>query len=146
MGVKQGEAGHRGSGEPAPKNDRLSGAINQDNTGGAVEQQAVAVSVRRRLHNRRICEHFDYECAGVRYTASMGRFPDGSLGEVFIVSGKAGSAADTAARDAAIAASIALQHGADPENLRGALCRDSHGTANGPLGAALDIIIAGRGR
>ena len=37
--------------------------------------------------------------------------------------------------------SIAVQHGADPETIRSALCRDSHGRASGPLAAALDLIM-----
>ena len=41
----------------------------------------------------------------------------------------------------AITFSIAVQHGADPETIRRALCRDSDGKANGPLGAALDLIF-----
>ena len=62
------------------------------------------------------------------------------LGEIFLSNHKAGSAADTAARDAAIACSIALQFGADVETIRKALCRDSQGRASGPLGTALDIV------
>ena len=50
------------------------------------------------------------------------------------------SAADTAARDSAITFSIAVQHGADPDVIRRALCRNSRGNASGPLGAALDIL------
>ena len=53
-----------------------------------------------------------------------------------------GSTADTNARDAAIAASFALQHGADPNALRAALSRNSHGEASGVLGAALDLLAA----
>jgi ribonucleoside-diphosphate reductase alpha chain len=44
------------------------------------------------------------------------------------------------AREAAIVASIALQHGVDAETIRRALCRDSRGNASGPLGVALDRI------
>jgi hypothetical protein len=32
---------------------------------------------------------------------------------------------------------IAVQHGADPETIRSALCHDADGTASGPLGVAL---------
>jgi hypothetical protein len=60
--------------------------------------------------------------------------------EIFLINHKSNSAADTAARDAAIAFSFAVQHGADPEAIRLALCRDSHGRASGPLGAALDFL------
>jgi hypothetical protein len=94
--------------------------------------------VRRRLPNRRGAVGFDLEVAGLRYHASVSRFDDGRWAEVFLDSRKAGSAADMAARDAGIAASIALQMGADPEVLRHALCRDVRGRAISPLGAVLD--------
>jgi hypothetical protein len=95
---------------------------------------------RQRLPNRRANESFALECAGLRYTATISRFADGRIGEIFLSNHKPGSAADTAARDAAIATSIALQSGADIETIRKALCRDSRGNAFGPLGAALDIL------
>jgi hypothetical protein len=97
---------------------------------------------RRRLENRRPASTFDLEVAGLRYTATVGRYADGRVGELFISSHKNGSSADTNARDAAIAFSFAVQHGADPEAIRRALSRDSQGRANGPLGAALDLIAA----
>jgi hypothetical protein len=59
---------------------------------------------------------------------------------LFIDNHKAGSAVGTLVRDAAIILSFALQHGADPEAIRRALCRDSAGKALGPLGAAFDHI------
>jgi ribonucleoside-diphosphate reductase alpha chain len=98
--------------------------------------------IRERLPNRRSSETFALECAGLNYLATVSRFPDGRLGEIFLSNHKAGSAADTAARDAAIACSIALQFGADVETIRKALCRDSRGNASGPLGVALDLIAA----
>jgi hypothetical protein len=70
---------------------------------------------------------------------------DGRLGEVFITGLKIGTSADTAARDSAIAASLALQHGVELEVLRRALCRDGQGLANGPLGVALDHVAEGGG-
>jgi len=71
----------------------------------------------------------------------VGRFADGRIGELFLTNHKNNSGADTAARDAAIAFSFAVQHGADPRAIRRALCRDSHGRAYGPLGAALDLLL-----
>jgi hypothetical protein len=101
---------------------------------------------RERLPNRRIGETFELEIAGLRYTCTIGRFPDGRLGEIFLHNQKSNSAADANARDAAIVFSIAVQHGADVETIRRALCRDSHGRASGPLGEALDCIALGDGR
>jgi hypothetical protein len=63
---------------------------------------------------------------------------DGSLAEIFISNGKAGSDSDTAARDSAIVASIALQYGVPFEIIRHALMRNRDGSACGPLGGALD--------
>jgi len=101
------------------------------------------MTARARLPNRRLCESFEVEVAGLRYTASVGRFPDGRIGEVFLTNHRVNSHADTNARDSAITFSIAVQCGADPEVIRRALCRDAQGRASSPLGAALDIITGG---
>jgi hypothetical protein len=101
------------------------------------------MSERQRLPNRRPSETFTLECAGLKYTATISRFNDGRVGEIFLSNHKGGSHADTAARDAAIACSIALQFGADIETVRRALCRDGRGNASGPLGVALDLIANG---
>jgi hypothetical protein len=98
------------------------------------------MSNRRRLPDRRASETFEVKCEGLTYLATVSRFDDGRLGEIFLSSHKAGSAADTAARDAAITCSIALQFGADLETIRKALCRDSQGNASSPLGTALDAL------
>src|SRR5262249_15255227 len=98
--------------------------------------------MRRRLPNRRPAETFELGVAGLKYTATVGRFPDGQVGEIFLSNHKSNSAADTAARDAAIVASIALQFGADVETIRRALCRDAAGRASGPLGVVLDLLTA----
>jgi ribonucleoside-diphosphate reductase alpha chain len=97
---------------------------------------------RQRLPNRRLTETFDLTSGYLAYTASIGRFDDGRLAEIFITNHKAGSAADTNAKDAAVVCSIALQHGVPLETIRHALMRDSHGRASGPLGEALDMIAA----
>jgi ribonucleoside-diphosphate reductase alpha chain len=102
--------------------------------------------IRKRLPNRRASEVFELEVDGLGYTASVSRFADGRIGEVFINNHKSNSAADTNARDSAIALSFALQHGADAEAIRRALSRDSQGRALGPLGVVLDIIAGERGR
>jgi hypothetical protein len=98
------------------------------------------MTARERLPNRRDSVSFTFECNGLRYTATVSRFPDGRIGELFLSNHKSNSGADTNARDSAIAFSIAVQHGADPEVIRRALCRDSNGRASGPLGMALDLI------
>ncbi|SRR6266566_7802240 len=102
-------------------------------------------AARERLADRRGCEGFDVEALGLHFHATVGRFPDGRLAEIFIDAFKAGSAVDMAARDAGITASIALQMGADPAVLRHALCRDARGNAISPLAAVLDVVLAEEG-
>jgi hypothetical protein len=95
---------------------------------------------RQRLPNRRPHELVAFEHAGFRFTAGFGRFRDGTLAEVFINSTRTGTAVDVAARDSAIVASLALQHGASPDELRRALTRNADGSPGGPLAAALDLV------
>ena len=73
---------------------------------------------RTRLPNRRLAETFALEAGGLRYTCTIGRFADGTIGEVFLNNHKSDSTADTNARDSAIVCSIALQCGADIEVIR----------------------------
>ena len=105
-----------------------------------------AVTERRRLPNRRRSENLTFELDGLKYTATFSRLSDGRIFELFLSNHKSNSQADTSARDAAIAFSIGIQHGADPEVVRRALCRDSRGNASGPLGRALDLIADMIGR
>ena len=98
------------------------------------------MSVRARLPNRRGCELVDFESGGLRFTASIGRYPDGKVGEMFIDNHKVGSTIGILVRDMAIAFSFAAQHGADIEAIRRALCRDSQGRPLGPLAVALDLL------
>lgn len=100
------------------------------------------MSERRHLPNRRASVTFDFEVTGLHYTATVSRYADGRLGEIFLSNHKSNSAADIAARDAAITCSLALQCGADPEVIRRALCRNANGSASGPLGVALDLTSA----
>ena len=101
----------------------------------------VCSMTRERLPNRRAATTFEIELSNLRYTATVGRFADGRIGELFLTNHRSNSQADTNARDSAIAFSFAVQHGADPRAIRRALCRDSHGRASGPLGAALDFLL-----
>ena len=95
---------------------------------------------RERLPNRRASSLIDFEAMELKFTASVSRYPDGRIAELFIDNHKAGSAIGTLVRDTAIAFSFAVQHGADAEAIRHALCRNSQGQAMGPLGVALDLL------
>jgi ribonucleoside-diphosphate reductase alpha chain len=98
------------------------------------------MSARARLPNRRLAETFELEVCGLHYTCTVGRFPDGSVGEVFLQNHKPGSQSDSNARDAAVAASLALQFGCPLQVLQRTLLRDPQGRPSTPLGAALDAI------
>lgn len=97
---------------------------------------------RRYLPNRRPNETFAFDWLGMNFVATISRFDDGAVGEIFLSNGRVNSHADTAARDSAVICSLALQHGVDLETLRRSLLRDSQGKASGPLGVALDLIAA----
>ena len=96
------------------------------------------------LPNRRGHELLDFEHAGIQYTVGIGRFDDGSVAEVFLNTSKHGTAVDVNARDAAVAASLVLQHGCPADTLRKALTRNSDGSASGPLARALDLLVEWR--
>jgi hypothetical protein len=95
---------------------------------------------RQRLSNRRAHELLEFEHAGIRYTAGVGRFGNGDLAEIFLSARKHGTAVDVNARDCGVAASLLLQHGCAVSTLRKALTRNSDGSAGGPLGVLLDLL------
>jgi hypothetical protein len=92
---------------------------------------------RARLPNRRKAELLDFEHGGRRWTATVGRFPDGRIAEVFIDGSKEAAIVDLA-QESAIVATLALQSGCALETLRHALA----GRGAGPLGAALALVDA----
>ena len=92
---------------------------------------------RNRLSNRRNNETFELEVAGLHYTATISRFPDGRVGEIFLTNTKPSSQSDVNARDAAVAASLALQFGCPIEVLSHALLRDPARQASVPAGTSL---------
>ena len=95
---------------------------------------------RKRLPNRRLAESFEFQCGAFAYVATISRFPDGRLAEIFLTNGKCGSDSDTAARDGAVVCSLALQYGVPVDVIRKALLRSLDGRGSGPLVIALDII------
>ncbi len=101
----------------------------------------VSAAPRRRLPNRRLHSLIEFEHDGHRFTGGIGRFPDGSLAELFINGNKVGAAAETSAQESALVASMALQHGCAIETIQHALARN--GRASGPLGALLLAVVNG---
>jgi len=97
---------------------------------------------RQRLPDRRAHWLYRFECDGQIYTGGIGRFEDGQIAEVFINGSKVGTAAETNAQDAAIVASLALQHGCPVETIRHALARS--GGSAGPLATLLNRVADGK--
>jgi hypothetical protein len=98
-----------------------------------------AMHDRARLPNRRRAESFGLTVDGLRYVATVGYDEAGAIAEIFLAGHKPATATDASARDSAIAASLALQHGCPVEVLRAALGRDDEGRPLTPLGAALAL-------
>jgi hypothetical protein len=107
---------------------------------GAWWRRFSAVSERERLPNRRASVSFELAVGGLHYSATISQYPDGRTAEIFLANHKPGSQSDSNARDAAVAASLALQFGCPLDVLRRALLRDAQGNASTPLGAALDAL------
>ena len=91
---------------------------------------------RIRLPSRRSTEIFSFNHDRRRWTATISRFPDGAAAEIFLDT-KPSPLADMA-QDAAILASIALQHGAPLDVVRHAIAG-----REGPLAAALALVNGG---
>jgi hypothetical protein len=96
---------------------------------------------RDRLPNKRACETIAFERDGSRYQMTVGFYPDGRPGEIFLNHDRSDSLLDVLTSDAAILASLALQHGCTLETIAHALKRDGRGIAASPIGAAVDRII-----
>jgi hypothetical protein len=102
---------------------------------------------RRRLPNRRRNETHDLVVnGGTRLSATIGFDVDNRPAEVFLNSGKVGSAIDALLGDAAVVISIALQCGIAPSALSKSIGRvpatiDGPAVrAASPIGAALDLL------
>jgi hypothetical protein len=95
---------------------------------------------RDRLPNRRPAITFTFERDRSLYQVTIGYFPDGRVGEIFLNADRAESLLDVLTHDAAILASLALQHGCPLETITHALKRHARGVAASPIGAALDEI------
>jgi hypothetical protein len=99
----------------------------------------MSVSVpRQRLRDRRPHWLYRFECDGQTYTGGIGRFDDGRIAEIFINGSRVGTAAETNAQDAAIVASLALQHGCPIETIRHGLARS--GASAGPFAKLLNEV------
>jgi hypothetical protein len=95
---------------------------------------------RTRLPNRRNSVTTSFERDNLRFRMTVGVYPDGRPGEIFLNAEHSNSFLDALTHDAAILASLALQHGCTLETIAHALKRDSQGVAASPIGAAVDLV------
>lgn len=99
--------------------------------------------MRQSLPDRRPSETLEFEHEGHRYRGSVSYDRRGRPLEVFLTTGKPGTGVETVSRDAAVAVSLALQHGTPLETLRKAITRLDDGRPAGPLGVLLDAVARG---
>lgn len=84
---------------------------------------------RRRLPNRRPAVTETIVVEGQRVEVTVGFAPEsGAVQEVFLVAGKEGSMLDSLLADAAVAISVALQHGVPPAALAKSVGRLPNGS------------------
>lgn len=95
---------------------------------------------REILPARRPNETQEFERDGIRIKMTVGYKADGSVGEVFLNADRYDSLLDVLMSDAAIIASLAMQHGVPLFKIAHALKRDKFGIASSPIGAAIDRI------
>jgi hypothetical protein len=96
------------------------------------------MNMRRTLPLRRGNETFELVHNGTRVAVTVGRYPDGSIGEVFLNCAKVGSSMEAMGRDAAVLLSIAIQHRVPIDILRHAITRESNGRPSTFVGAVID--------
>jgi ribonucleoside-diphosphate reductase alpha chain len=84
------------------------------------------------LPNRRDSELFQFQHQEITYTATISRFSDGRLAEIFLDHSRPNSQLAEHANDAAVLASLLLQHGITAAEIRHSI--------SGPIAAALDLI------
>jgi len=94
---------------------------------------------RERLLDRRIADTRELEFGSMRFTVTVGLYPDGRPGEVFARGGKAGSQLDGLIDDACVVVSRLLQHGEAATILVRCLGRDGDRPAS-VIGAIADIV------
>ena len=99
-----------------------------------------AMTDRERLPNRRLSVNHEFVRDGSSYRMTIGFYPDGRVGEIFLNADRTDSLLDVLVNDAAILTSLCLQYGVPITVISHALKRDKFGVASSPIGAALDRI------
>ncbi len=95
---------------------------------------------RERLPDRRQAETLDLWHGGQRYHLTVGEYPDGRPGEVFLHGAKVGSEVDGLCDDIGVLISRLLQHGDDPASLAAGIGRLGNGDPASIVGAIADVL------
>ena len=99
---------------------------------------------RERLPDRRQAETVDLWHGGQRYHLTVGEYPNGTPGEVFIHGAKPGSDSNLLYDDIGVLISRLLQHGDTPDALAAGLGRLGNGQGPASLVGAVAATLAGR--
>ncbi len=87
--------------------------------------------MRERLPNKRPSEAFEFEHEGHRYRASVSRFHDGRLGEIFLDTRRINTPLQQNAETSAVLVSLLLQHGVGAAEILHSI--------SGPIAVALQM-------
>ena len=97
-------------------------------------------TTRSTLPARRRGENFEIRHGGQNtpFVITVGRYPNGDVGEVFIAGSKSGTAFEAVARDGAILLSLCLQHGVTLATIKHAITREGDNSPSTIVGAVVD--------
>jgi hypothetical protein len=98
---------------------------------------------RKILPQRRPCTTVELTHGNhrTRFYVTLGYYPNGSVGEVFVSGPKAGSHLEAVARDAAVILSLAIQYGVPIAAIRSAITREPDGQAASIIGQVVDMLV-----
>ena len=99
---------------------------------------------RKRLPDRRQAETLDLWHGARRFHLTVGEYPDGSPGEVFVHGAKPGSDTDLLCDDIGVLVSRLLQHGDAPTSLAAGLGRLGNGQGPASIIGAVANSLVGR--
>jgi hypothetical protein len=97
---------------------------------------------RTRLPNRRAAQTVELEHGGQRFTVTVGFYPDGRPGEVFVHGIRTGSNLDALLADACVVVSCLMQHGVEPREIASSMGRLGNAEPASIIGAVIDLAAA----
>ena len=97
---------------------------------------------RTRLPDRRAAATVELEHGGTRFTVTIGFYPDGRPGEVFVHGARTGSSLDALLADVCVVISCLMQHGVEPRELAHSMGRLGNAEPASIIGAVIDLAAA----